>query len=272
MDKLYKYTYDADKGIIFSMRESKRERGSTIQRILETTEFISQHDGQYRADQVIKKLAYPSVSADKLFMDMKSAGFLEKSILGRLTLGKEFRDLAHSTLSHKHFKDKRMKLLNSLSEIIGETCGISLASGANMIYFERAQTNWPLQIHLPPGAHIPMTATASGKLYLSELPSSAQKIVLQNIGLERFTRNTIMNMDDLLEDLEFIKTQGYATDNEEFIEGMSTISVPIKNDQMAFGYLFCHALSFRKPLNELLEYLPIMKTTAEQIMATMIPN
>jgi IclR family acetate operon transcriptional repressor len=254
------------------MNETKRERGSTIQRILETTEFISQHDGQYNTDQVIKKLDYPPVSANKLFADMKSAGFLQKSILGRLTLGKEFRDLAHAALSHKHFKDKRMMLLNSLSEIIGETCGISLPSGANMIYFERAQTNWPLQIHLPPGSHVPMTATASGKLYLSELPSSAQQTILQNIGLERFTRNTIVDMGDLLKDLQTIKVQKYATDNEEFIEGMSTIAVPIKNDQMAFGYLFCHAPSFRKPLNELLEHLPAMNATAEKIMKTMIPD
>lgn len=252
------------------MTEIKRERGSTIQRILETTEFIAHHDGQYKAEQVIKKLDYPNASANKLFTDMTSAGFLQKSILGRITLGNEFRDLAHAALSHKHYKDKRMMLLNSLSEIIGETCGISIASGANMIYFERAQTNWPLQIHLPPGAHVPMTATASGKLYLSELPSSAQKTILQNIGLQRFTRNTIVNIDDLLDNLLTIKTQGYATDNEEFIEGMSTIAIPIKNDQMAFGYLFCHAPTFRKPLNELLEYLPNMKATAEKIMQTML--
>jgi len=254
------------------MSDSKRERGSTIQRILETTEFISQHDGQYKAEQVIKRLDYPSNSASKLFTDMKSAGFLQTSILGRLTLGKEFRDLAHSTLSHKHFKDKRMILLNSLSGIIGEACGISLPSGANMIYFERAQTNWPLQIHLPPGSHVPMTATASGKLYLSELPPSAQQTILQNIGLQQFTRNTIVNMNDLLEDLKTIKDQKYATDNEEFIEGMSAIAVPIKNEKMAFGYLFCHAPSFRKPLNELLEHLPAMNATADKIMSTMIAD
>lgn len=254
------------------MTEIKRERGSTIQRILETTEFIAQHDGQYRAEQVIKKLNYPIASANNLFADMKSAGFLQKSILGRITLGNEFRDLAHAALSHKHYKDKRMKLLNSLSAVIGETCGISLASGANMIYFERAQTNLPLQIYLPPGAHVPMTATASGKLYLSELPSSAQQTILNNLGLERFTRHTIVNMDDLLDNLLTIKNQGYATDNEEFIEGMSTIAIPIKNDHMAFGYLFCHAPTFRKPLDELLEYLPNMKTTADKIMKTMIAD
>ena len=254
------------------MTETKRDRGSTIQRILETTEFITQNDGLYEAEQVAKILGYPPTSANKLFTDMKLAGFLQESILGRLTLAKEFRDLSETAISHKHFKDKRMSLLNALSTKVGETCGISLASGVNMIYFERAQSNWPIQIYLPPGAHVPMTASASGKLYLSSLPFTAQKTFLYNIGLERFTRNTMMNTNELLNELVLIKAQGYGTDNEEFIEGMCSVAVPIKNTSTAFGYLFCHAPSFRTSIEDLLLFLPDMKAAASQIMSVMQPD
>lgn len=254
------------------MTETKRDRGSTIQRILETTEFISKNDGIYEADKVAKILGYPLASAQKLFTDMKLAGFLQESILGRLALAKEFRDLSEATLRHQHFKDKRMSELNALSNKLGETCGISLPSGVNMIYFERSQSNWPIQIHLPPGAHVPMTASASGKLYLSSLPVSAQKLFLYNIGMEQFTRNTEMDNNRLMEELVTIQTQGYAVDNEEFIEGMCSIAVPIKNDNSAFGYLFCHAPSFRTSLEQLVSFLPEINLTANKIMSVMLPD
>ncbi|WP_411742895.1 IclR family transcriptional regulator, partial [Reinekea sp.] len=240
--------------------------------ILETTEFISQNDGLYEADKVAKILGYPPASAQKLFADMKLAGFLQESILGRLTLAKEFRDLSEATLKHQNFKNERMRELNALSETIGETCGISLPSGVNMIYFERSQSNWPIQIHLPQGAHVPMTASASGKLYLSSLPVSAQKLFLYNIGIERFTRNTEMDSKKLMAELVTIKSQGFAVDNEEFIEGMCSIAVPIKNNTAAFGYLFCHAPAFRTSHEELLSFLPDIKLTADKIMSVMLPD
>ena len=46
-------------------------------------------------------------------------------------------------------------ILRQLSEAIGETCGLAIPDGLDMLYFDRVQTNWPLQINLPIGSHTP---------------------------------------------------------------------------------------------------------------------
>lgn len=252
------------------MADGKRERGSTIERVLETMEFVSQHDGLYSSDNLAKKLDYPPTSAARLFADLTHSGFLQESLLGRLTLGPECRSTARSALAHNHVKNKRMTLLQSLSDNIGETCGISVPSGASMIYFERTETNWPIQIHLPPGSKVPMTATASGKMYLSGLPEVVQKRVLSHIGLEAFTRNTLMDIPQFMAQLVQIREQGYAIDNEEFIDGMSAVAVPIGNQELGFGYLFCHAPTFRTPVQLLLAHIDEMHCTADNLLKAML--
>jgi len=61
-------------------------------------------------------------------------------------------------------------IFERLANTTGETCGIAIPDGTEMIYFDRVQSNWPLQIYLPVGSRTPLWCTSSGKLYLSSLP------------------------------------------------------------------------------------------------------
>ncbi len=80
-------------------------------------------------------------------------------------------------------KVQRQAILQGLAQQVDETCGISIPDGTNMIYYDRVQANWPLQIHLPIGSHVPIWGSASGKLYLARLPESILQRVLRNLPL-----------------------------------------------------------------------------------------
>lgn len=71
--------------------------------------------------------------------------------------------------------------------------------------------------------------TASGKAILAHLPEDRAVEIIERYGLPARTENTITDRDELFDELEEIREQGYALNDEEEIEGFRAVGVPIKH-------------------------------------------
>ena len=77
------------------------------------------------------------------------------------------------------------------------------------------------------GKDAPMHSTGSGKILLSTMTPSRLQTILDQYGLPRLTAKTITRKEDLLRELDQIRQQGYATDDEECEIGHRCVSVPL---------------------------------------------
>ena len=77
------------------------------------------------------------------------------------------------------------------------------------------------------GKDAPMHSTGSGKVLLSAMPMSRVNEILDQSGLARLTPKTITNRDELFRELDAIREQGYALDNEECEMNHRCVSVPL---------------------------------------------
>ncbi|CAN0600553.1 unnamed protein product, partial [Laminaria digitata] len=150
-------------------------------------------------------------------------------------------------LSSLRVRTARLSVLNALAEHIGETCNIAVPDRDSMIYIDRVETKWPLRIQLPIGTSVPFYCTASGKMHLSKLKKAHLERYLASANLERRTPKTMVDQDQLLAEIQKTRSQGYSEDNEEFMEGMIAIAVPIMD---VHGRLFS-TLSFHAPTQRL---------------------
>lgn len=251
---------------------SRREKGSSIVRVLEIMEAVALSNHPLSVTDLAYQLDIPKATTHRLVQTLEAEGFLQTNMRGNLVIAERMHQLSLNALYTGRYKAERRAILEKLSRQVGETCGIAIPDGTEMIYYDRIQTNWPLQVHLPIGSRVPAWCTASGKLYLSTLPKTKVKRILNALATEPRTRNTIIDIDPLMAHLSETFERQYGTDNEEFIDGMSACSVPIFNDdgQMVAG-LFCHAPILRKTLDQLLEGLPLMREAAKEL-SLMISN
>ena len=121
-----------------------------------------------------------------------------------------------------------------------------------MRYLDRAETHWPLRMQLPIGAKVPMHCTSGGKLFLSLLPKRQLSSLIGNLNLEQKTVNTLTSRKTMEKALGKIRKEQVGTDNQEFIEGMVCVAVPIFNRRKRlFATLSIHAPSSRMSLEEL---------------------
>jgi DNA-binding IclR family transcriptional regulator len=185
---------------------------------------------------------------------------------GLLVPGDRLHGIALGVLYSSRYKALRQAILTKLAATIGETCGIAIPDGTQMIYYDRAESNWPLRIHLPIGSHTPAWCTASGKLYLSSLPKQRRHRIIDNLSLDKLARNTLIDPEALEAELLKIQQNELGVDNEEFVDGMVAYAVPIKGqDGRLFACLFTHAPLIRKTLAQLLAFEPLMRQAAIEL-------
>lgn len=246
--------------------ESPHKKGSSITRVLEIIEAVAKAEHPLSPSDLSFMLNIPKPSLHRLLQQLQEDNYLQINMRGLVVPSDRLFAMALGVIYSSRYKAVRQQILRRVAEQTGETCGIAIADGLEMVYYDRVQTNWPLQIYLPVGSRVPVWATSSGKLYLSSFSKPRLKRLLNNTLLERTARNTITDVDSLADALTKIAKTGLSVDNEEFIDGMVAVSVAItdKTGKLA-ACLYIHAPSIRRSLEELCSFEPILRKAAKEL-------
>ena len=241
---------------------------SSITRVLEIIEAVSYASKPLSPLELSQELDIPKPTIHRLIQNLVDEGFVTVDIGGGIIPGKRVRNLSVELWQQRQFFNERQIILQKLVDEIKETCGIAIPYQMGMMYTNRANTSLPLQIYLPVGAKSPMWCTATGKLYLSQLSATSRAKILQGLPLDKFTKNTITDIDELNAELDRIAETGIGIDNEEFISEMVAVSVPVLDKKSRYlASLYIHAPTIRVSLDELLSHVPRLQTAAQDIQA-----
>lgn len=254
------------KGIV---KNTASEPASAALRALRILETVAGSSVPMTATEINAVLQIPKPTIHRLCTMLEKEGFLQPRLDGRGYLpGRRLSSMAIGIFSNNdHWRNERHAILQRLSEDIGETCNISIPDGSHMVYFDRVETHWPLRIQLQKNDRVPIHCTASGKLFLNHLPSAKRRRLLAKISLEQFTPNTITNVDLLKAELKKLKKLDIGVDNEEFMDGMVAVAVPLKNiDGQFFGALAMHAPSVRVSMAQARELIPRLREAATELI------
>ncbi|MBL4670958.1 MAG: IclR family transcriptional regulator [Arenicella sp.] len=245
------------------------EKSSAALRVLSILEVVAKSSTPMTATEINTKLKLPKPTIHRLCTMLESEGYLQPRLDGRGFLpGRRLSTMAMGIFSNNdHWRTERHGILKRLSKEVGETCNISIPDGSQMMYFDRVETHWPLRIQLKENDRVPIHCTASGKLFLNNLPSVKRSRLLAKIHLEQFTKNTLTDIDKLKGELKRLAPQDIGIDNEEFMQGMVAVAVPLRSDEGVFyGALAMHAPSARMSLSDAISQIPKLKVAAVDLV------
>lgn len=239
---------------------------SSITRVLHIIEAVSYAAKPISPLELSQELSIPKPTIHRLLQQLTDEGFVALDVSGGLIPGKRVRNLGVELWQQRQFFSERQIILEKLVNDLKETCGIGVPHNMHMIYTNKAQTKLPIQIYLPIGSKSPMWCTATGKLYLSQLSLHSRRKLLDNLPLSKFTKNTLIEPEQLNTELDRIAKTGVGVDNEEFISEMVAVSVAINDKQDRYmASLYVHAPTIRISLEEMLAFVPRMREAAEDI-------
>lgn len=245
------------------------EQIPTNLRVLLLVEAVVEIGGTVKPGQIGEALGLPKPTVHRLIKTAEEAGFLRRDIDGRsYGPGPRLQRLAANTTTAAQVQLSRSAILRKLSEKIGETCNLSTPDRDGMMYLDRHETAWPLRIQLPTGSTVPFHCTASGKMYLSTLGIAQLEQTMNIIGMDARTPYTITDMARLKSELSTIRTQGFATDDQEFMIGMVAIALPVSDPRgRLMSTISIHAPIQRVDLGQLQRHLDDLQTAAKQLSA-----
>lgn len=239
----------------------------TNMRLLLILEAFANSRNALTPTEVNLNIGLPKQSIHRLCQTLIEAGFLIRDIdPKRLRPARRARMMASGLFANSHLHIARHQILQQLSANIGETVNFVVAESQGMVYTDRVDTDLPLRIQLPIGSHVPFHCTAGGKVFLASIGQPARAQLAASLALNGRAANTITQLDALMQELELVSRQGYALDNEEFMDGMVAAAVPIED----LSGNFCAALTFHAPcqrmsVSAVREHVVVLKEAAQNL-------
>lgn len=250
--------------------ETSRLEGDTpAQRLLALLEVIAGKDQFFTLQAMVDETGLPKPTLHRMLQQLETSGMLQREADGRhYSKGTRLRRLAESLLLHDTVHGARHAVLAELVEEVGESCNITALSGGEVLYLDRVETSAPLRFYLHPGSRVPVHCSASGKLFLAQMAPAQRRRLLGQMPLQGFTRNTLVDPAALEAEIETVRQQGYAFDDEEFLPGLLCIAVLAPHpDGPSNTGLAIQAPVMRMTREKALACLPALQRAAERISA-----
>ena len=160
-------------------------------------------------------------------------GYLEQGSSRRYRLGLRVTDLGMSALNATGLREHAHPYLEELRRDTSYTVSLAVLDGAEIVYadqarsFRRAQNE--IDLGLAVGSRVPACCTAMGKVLLANLPEREQSELLASIKLTKRGPNAITSKNALRVELEQIREEGLAVNDQELAEGLHAIAVPVRS-------------------------------------------
>ena len=114
-------------------------------------------------------------------------------------------------------------------DIYDETIHFVSARENSVVYLEKMESSKSVRIYTGIGLEMPLHCTSLGKVILADRTEEEICAYAERTGLVRYTKNSITQLDHLMKELEKVRQQGYAIDDEENQEGLYCVGVPVRN-------------------------------------------
>ncbi len=208
--------------------DSKKYNAPAVLKAFELLKVVAEAPGELRLSELARKLAFSKSTTHGLIQALLQAeaiGFNSEN--KRFFLGQAIVDLANKNWNYFKINKLAQPELNGLRDRIDETVFLGALSGSKAIIMTSAEAGKPLKITSPPGTAIPGTAGAVGKIFMANSDNEQALKILSKHGLTRFTPNSITDHDRYITELDRVRKQEYAIDEEEYLPGVNAVAVSL---------------------------------------------
>jgi IclR family pca regulon transcriptional regulator len=223
--------------------------------------------------EVADELGMRRSTTHRYMSTLVALGYLEQGAARKYRLGLRVTDLGMSALNSTALREHARPYLEELCRQSSYSVSLSVLDGPEIVYIDRVRSprrgHGNIDLDLGPGARLPAYCTAMGKLLLAYLPDEEQRSLLTEIKLARMGPNTLTSKTALRAELERVREEGFAVNDQELAPELYAIAAPVRSEShevVAATSMSAHSSMIS--LEEMAEHLgPHLVATADRISA-----
>jgi DNA-binding IclR family transcriptional regulator len=205
-----------------------------VERALAMLEAVAQEPEGLSNAEISRKLQIPKSSASYILRTLESRGYLNRDTdNGKYHVGLKILSLSRGALSSIDVREVALPVMRHLMEKTSLTCHLAILDGPDAVYIEKVEPTGFLRVDTWVGRRMRVHATSVGKALVAYIPQERLEKILAQSGMEKRTVKTITTLPRLLKELEKVRAQGYAVDDEENNMGARCVGAPVFNQQGA---------------------------------------
>lgn len=156
--------------------------------------------------------------------------------------------------------------LTRLMQVSQETANLAILEQNSTLYIEQVPPPRMLRMFTEPGNRVPLHTAGTGKVLLAYQQPNVIESIIEETGLTPATPRTITDRSTMMQILEQVRSQGYATDLEEQEEGVCCLAVPVFTpDGQILAAMSISGPASRLSQGRLNELIPHIKSIAKAL-------
>ncbi|MEV4421502.1 IclR family transcriptional regulator [Patulibacter sp. NPDC049589] len=181
--------------------------------------------------EMAEALGVGTSKAHALMTSMAEIGLLRRVAGGRYRIGWRSLELVRLITESTPFRPVAQRVAATIARRSGEVVHVGTLDGGRVVYVDRFVGARGADIPVSSvGSSLPAHCTGVGKVLLAHQEAGIVDVVLDEHGLERRTKNTIVVREQLYAELHRVRADGVAYDREEVQLGLSCVAAPIVDD------------------------------------------
>jgi len=200
-----------------------------VERALQILGSFDEKHPERGVSEIAQAVGLHKATTHRIVTTLVSYGYLQRADDGqRYRLGMALASLGFLVLRRTDVRREAMPIMTELASRLDETCDLSVYNRGEAYFVEVVQGSRALTIAAAVGRSLPLHATAGGKVLLAHLAEQEAEGVLE-APLVAHTHRTITRPVELRKQLELVRAQGFAIDDEELELGVRAVSAPVRD-------------------------------------------
>lgn len=166
-------------------------------------------------------------TAHRFLKHLKREGYLIRTEAGAYMIGPKFSQMGVRANPSATLQVVARPILWDIWKSTGETVNLAALDQGTVLYIDVFESPHEFRLCSRVGARRPIYVTALGKALTAFLPEEQAQQLLATLHFEPMTPHTIINLVQFRQELDLVRRQGYAVDDEETVLGARCVAAPI---------------------------------------------
>ncbi len=202
---------------------------TSLAKALEVLDLFDDRKSRLSLSEIANSLGVRPGSIYPILYTLMRYGYIDRDPeTKKFHLGLKLLTHANKILSSLDLREKAKPFLRRLAKELSANAHLAVLYGDEVLYLDREEAAPSIVLPSVVGRRVPAYCTALGKVLLAYQPKVAEQVLAKK-EYPALTQHTITNAKELKQELERIRSQGYAIDNEEFYEGNICVAAPVRN-------------------------------------------
>ncbi|UOF90672.1 IclR family transcriptional regulator [Fodinisporobacter ferrooxydans] len=211
-------------------KDEQLKTNSTLERALLLLECLSLADGKIGVRELAEAVRLPKSTTHRILDTLVLAGFVEQDpITEKYSIGLKAIEIGMSGLKNVDLVDAAIPHTRDLVALTKQTSFLAVFNEGEIVYIYKTEGTSSVITNANLGTRNPVHCTGLGKAIMAYFSLEDVEKIISQKGLKQYTKTTIIDRQQFLEELSKIRQTGIAFNYEEYDEGLSSIAAPIFN-------------------------------------------